>query len=326
MTPSEKCRLYHDLGELIKSGMTLTRAVEKLSKHSRGRTQAFLDRLSPRLLKGEPLSEALQNEPEIEPMEGALFSASEHAGRLERGFQMASEYYGALAEAKRRVLQKITYPLFVAHLAIVAFSIAGSIGRPEGLSGAGRSMLIGVVSLWGVILVASVIVSLVRRRAQQSVAFDRSVGLIPIIGGMRRALALSRFSAAYDMQLAAGVNVLGALTASGDASASANFRRATGDAVEMVRSGEPVSTALVSTRAFPERVIRAFAVGEETGRLEEELRKVSDEYRKIGLGKLDLLSEWIPKIIFLCVAVMIGWKVVSFYSGYVQNLGKLMGN
>jgi type II secretory pathway component PulF len=168
------------------------------------------------------------------------------------------------------------------------------------------------------------IIKLIRKRAAHSVAFDRSLGLIPLIGGMRRDLALSRFTAAYDMQLEAGVNVLGALEASGKASASAAYRAATEKAVIDVRSGEPVSTALTATRAFPERFLRAFMVGEESGRLDQELRSLSEEYRIGGLRKLESLSAWLPRLIFNAVAVMVGWKVISFYIGYLDTVRQIL--
>src|SRR5688572_8902197 len=102
MTPGEKCRLYQDLGELIQSGMSLPRAVEKLSQHSRGRTHSLLRRMSKRLSDGEPFSDVIRSEKEIEPVDSALFAASERAGRLERGLKMAGDYYAALAEARKR--------------------------------------------------------------------------------------------------------------------------------------------------------------------------------------------------------------------------------
>jgi type IV pilus assembly protein PilC len=185
-------------------------------------------------------------------------------------------------------------------------------------------MLTGFAVLWGVILGGWLLITAIRRQAARNVMLDRSLGLIPIIGGMRRDLALSRFSAAYDMQLEAGVNVLGALEASGRASASASLREATGRAVADVRSGEPVSTALTATRVFPERFLRAFMIGEESGRLDQELRSLSDEYRVGGLRKLEALSEWVPRMIFIAVAVMVGWKVFSFYAGYLESVQQII--
>ena len=115
--------------------------------------------------------------------------------------------------------------MFIAHLAIVAFSVTKLMG-PGGVESVFSSMIWGFACLWGGLILGSFLISAIRRSAARNAVLDRSLGLIPVIGGLRRDLALSRFSAAYDMQLEAGVNVLGALEASGRASASASYRDA----------------------------------------------------------------------------------------------------
>ena len=324
MHPRDKARLYHDLGELIKSGMTLPRAVEKLANHSGGAPRRALRGISRGLAQGETLAGALPGQPGINELDAALFAASERAGKLERGFALAAEYYNALAEARSRILQKIAYPVFILHFAVVALSIPRAFGPGGGMDQVLQSILIGFAVLWAVIAAVWLLVAAIRRQAEQSVALDRSVGLIPLIGGMRRDLALSRFTAAYDMQLEAGVNVLGALEASGRASASASYRAATARALHGVRSGETVYSALTATRAFPERLLRAFMIGEESGRLDQELRALSEEYRAGGLRKLEALSDWFPRLIFITVLIALAWKIVSFYMGYLNTVQEII--
>jgi type II secretory pathway component PulF len=324
MNPRDKSRLYHDLGQLIRSGMTLPRAVEKLAEHSRGRARSLLHGIGAGLAKGDTVAEAVARLPQINELDTALFAASERAGKLDRGFDLAADYYNALAEARSRILRKTAYPLFVLHLGVVAFSLTRLMGTNGSIQSAGEGMLIGFACLWGALLLGGLLIGAIRRKASRNVALDRSLGMIPLIGGMRRDLALSRFSAAYDMQLEAGVNVLGALEASGRASASANYRDAVDKALPDVRSGGSVSAALVGTRAFPDRLIRAFMVGEESGQLDHELRAVSEEYRSGGLRKMEMLSEWIPRFIFIAVAVWIGWQTISFYMGYVKGIQEII--
>ena len=318
MRPKDKARLYHDLGELIRSGMALPRAVEKLGQHSRGAAGRTLEGIGAVLASGGTLTDALRGEREISEMDAALLSACERAGKLERGFALAAEYYGALAEARSRIWQKAAYPLLVAHVAVVAFSVVRLM--KGSISDVGQAMLLGFGCLWGAIFFGSMLVGFIGRQAARHAALDRSLGMIPVIGSMRSDLALSRFSAAYDMQLEAGVNVIGALEASGRATASARYRDAVDKALPEVRSGESVSTALVATRAFPERLIRAFLVGEESGRLDQELRNVSEEYRIGALRKLDLLSEWVPRIFYLIVVVVVAWQIIEAYTGYFRTI------
>ena len=198
MHPRDKARLYHDLGELIKSGMTLPRAVERLAAHSSGAPRRTLRGIARGLAQGETLAGTLPGQPGINELDAALFAASERAGKLDRGFALAAEYYGALAEARSRILQKTAYPLFIAHFAVVALSIPGALGSNGGVDRILKSIFSGFAILWAVIIVVWLLVTAIRRQAAQNVALDRSVGLIPLIGGMRRDLALSRFTAASD--------------------------------------------------------------------------------------------------------------------------------
>lgn len=325
MHPREKSRLYHDLGELIHSGMPLPRAVERLASHSNGATRRILKGISAGLSRGQTAGESLSGQPGINGLDAALLTASERAGKLDRGFKLAADYYEALAEARSRILRKVAYPIFIAHFAVIVFTFVRTISTGASFISAVPSILMGLAILWAVIIGIWGLVHIVRQQAASSVPLDRSLGCIPVIGGMRRDLALSRFSAAYDMQLEAGVNVFGALEASGQACASASYQAATKRALDSVRSGETVSAALTSTRVFPERFLRAFVVGEETGRLDQELRNISEEYRIGGLRKLEILSEWIPRMIFITIVVAVGWQVVSFYAGYIKGLQDILG-
>jgi type IV pilus assembly protein PilC len=324
MHPRDKARLYHDLGEMIRSGVTLQRAVERLSNHSRGPAGRVLRGIGAGIARGDTLADTLPHQPGINELDAALFAASERSGKLDRGFALAEGYYAALAEARSRVLSRIAYPLFLAHFAVVAMS--APVFVTNGANAGLRSIFTGLAVLWGVIVAGWAVITAIRHQAERSIAVDRSLGFIPIIGGMRRDLALSRFSAAYDMQLEAGVNVFGALEASGRASASASYRAAATRALADVRSGETVCSALTATRAFPERFLRAFMVGEESGRLDQELRALSEEYRVGGLRKLEALSEWIPRLVMITVFLLIAWKVVSAYFGYLKGIQDIVGS
>jgi hypothetical protein len=37
-----------------------------------------------------------------------------------------------------------------------------------------------------------------------------------------------------------------------------------------------------------------------------------------------MLSEWIPRFIFIAVAVWIGWQVISFYVGYIKGIQEII--
>ena len=321
MNPREKARLYHDLGQLIRSGTSFPKAIETLSPHTRGNARSALAAVKTALARGVTVAEALTaGAPFIAPLEAGMFTASDRAGRLENGLAHASEYYGALAEARSRMWSRAAYPLFVLHIGFIALSLPIIFAPGGGAEAFVKTITIAAACLWLAILGGGFLFGALLSAAAQNVALDRLFRSIPVLGKLRRSFALSRFCAAYNLQLDAGVNVLASLEVAGRASSSAVIRAAADEALPSVRAGGKVGAALVATRKFPEPFARAFTVGEETGQLDQELRRLSDEYRLSALRGVETISDWIPKLLYLAILIYLGWRIISFYQGYFKGI------
>ncbi|MEQ1853101.1 MAG: type II secretion system F family protein, partial [Chthoniobacteraceae bacterium] len=284
-----------------------------------------LARLKAALERGDTVAEALAaGAPFIAPLEAGMCTASDRAGRLESGLAHASEYYAALAEARSRMWSRSAYPLFVLHIGFVALSLPAIFAADGGIDAFLKSLGVAVGALWFTILVAGVILRALLAAAHTSTTLDRLLRSIPLLGKVRRAFALSRFCAAYNLQLDAGVNVLASLDIAGRASGSAIIRSAAEAALPAVRAGGKAGAALIATGAFPEPFARAFTVGEETGGLDHELRRLSDEYRSSALRGLETVADWAPKIVYLVILVYLAWQIVGFYQGRMRDFRNLL--
>ena len=327
MNPREKARLYHELGQLIRSGTPFPRAIGTLAPHTFGHARAALAAVKKALDGGSTVSEALTaGAPFIAPLEAGIFNASDRAGRLESGLAHATEYYAALGEARSRMWNRVAYPLFVLHIGFFALSLPVIFAPTGGMDAFLVAVAIKIGALWIAIITGGMLLRAVVAAAAHNVALDRALRSIPVFGNLRRSFALSRFCAAYNLQLDAGVNVLASLAAAGGASASAVIRSAADEALPAVREGGGVGAALIATRAFPEPLARAFAVGEETGRLDEELRRLADEYRLSALRGVEAVAEWIPKLLYVGILIYMGWQIVRFYQGYFKGMQDVLGN
>ena len=160
--------------------------------------------------------------------------------------------------------------------------------------------------------------------ARGSSFFDSILRNLPVIGTLRRAFAMSRFCAAYNMQLDAGINVYSSLDASARASGSAVVSDASQKAARVVADGLSVADGIAPTGAFPEPVVRAFLIGEQTGRLDQELARLAAEYRESALRRLATITEWFPRIVYIVIALYIGWTIIRSYLGYFQMLNDVM--
>src|SRR5262245_57202054 len=132
MRSREKALLFHELAQMLRAGIPLTRAVEKLIPLNRGASRSALHRIAAALAAGGTTQEALSAPPELQGLDAAVLAASDKAGRLDKGLEQAAAYYESLAEARSRLLVKVAYPIFILHFAGLAFAVPLLFGENGG--------------------------------------------------------------------------------------------------------------------------------------------------------------------------------------------------
>ncbi len=318
----EKQSLYHSLGQLVRSGVTFPAALQKLAPTSRGRLRSLLVRLNRSIEGGSTVAEAFAAQrPVVTEMEAGIVAAVERAGRLDRGLTQLAEYFGALEAARTSAWKKATYPIFVLHFGILTMGVSTlvSAGLPAYLRETGSLLLL----VYAVAMLLAIAVPVLSEAGARSALLDSLLRWVPMIGAIRRNFAISRFCSTYEMQLGAGVNVMDSLKAAGRASRSGLVAQTVARAIPDVLRGEQVGALLARGNAFPETMLRDFSVGEQTGRLDEELARLTDEHRKIALSKLDSLAEWLPRLLYLGVVGYLGYRIVGFYAGYLHQVEEI---
>ena len=126
------------------------------------------------------------------------------------------------------------------------------------------------------------------------------------------------------MQLNAGISVFLNLEASGRASGSPVIQAACATVAKVISEGGSTSDGLTATGVFPEAVVRAFCVGEETGDLNRELTLIAAQYQQAGLRRMELLAEWLPKGLLILTYADIGWGILSYYANYYRTIGSML--
>ena len=107
------------------------------------------------------------------------------------------------------------------------------------------------------------------------------------------------------------MNIIDALIAAGQSSRSGSIRAAVDAAVPEVRGGAQVGPLLAASGAFPEEIMQAIIVGEETGKLDEELSRLATELRQEALDRLETLADWLPKLLYVCIVLYMGWRILG---------------
>jgi type IV pilus assembly protein PilC len=321
----EKQSLYHSFERLIRSGITFGKALESLSKTTRGKSKQAVLRLKERILAGDTIADAFTHlRPGISDMEIGIISAVERTGRLDHGFAQLAEYFGALDQARGNVLKGSAYPIFVLFLGVLVTNIK-VLFTGGGLNAYVRNTLITFGIFVGAGLVIAVTAYLLNKAAARNAAIDSVLLRLPLLGKMRRAFALSRFCATFEMQLDAGVNILDGLEAADKASQSGMIRAAVEAGIPKIRTGIQPSQLLAESNVFPNDMVQAYTVAEETGELEHELKRLALEYRAESFNRLEILAEWIARLLYLAVLLYVGYGIIDLYRSYLTAALKMGG-
>jgi len=273
--------------------------------------------------RGKTVAEACAAaQPTIGAMEGAILTAVERAGSLDRGLEQLAAHFGALAEARGKVITKLAYPAFVLFLGVALLNAPKLVS--EGVEAYLRATGIVLGVIVGAVVVVLFLRSIIAEAATFSSLAERLVRAVPLVGGMQRAFAMSRFCLAYDLQLEAGINTFDALKAGANASRSGMVRAAVRRALPDLRGGAQAGPLLARGDAFDPAVVQGILVGEESGRLDRELQRLAEEQRTIAFARLEALAEWGPRLLYLAVLGYVGWGIIQLYRGYLGQVQKII--
>ena len=325
----QKQTLYHELGQFLRSGIPLPEAVEALAPEvGRGPVRQVLERLLAMFLQGESVPGAFaQLRPAVGEMEVALIGASNNSGRLEQAFSYLDGYFGTLIDMRSQVFKQLLWPLVQLHIGILLMTGVGQFATTQTFDAQSYltqcAKLFGV--LYGTVLVLWVVVDAFLGAARRSTVADSFLNALPLVGKVLRNLALARFCAVYEMQLQAGINLVDGLRAAADSSNSARLRNAIEQAQPRILQGASLSAALGTNTVFPAALRRSFRIGEDTGSLDEDLRRWADYYQTAAVGALRSLGAWLGRIINLLVVVYVGYLIVQTYSAiFTSTYGKIL--
>lgn len=320
----EKQLFYDQLGQLLRAGLSIGPALTKLALTARGSVSSLIRGVQRELERGEPIGDAFRKaRPALSEMEQATIAGHARSGQLVAGCAQLSSYFGAMHAARAAVRARMAYPLFILCFGVLILRapLLVTHGVEAYLKATGT--VLGIFA--ATVVVMAVLVPLLRDAGTFMPMLDDLLRDLPFVGKIRTAFAVSRFCSTYNMQLDAGVNVMDSLSEASRASRSGLIHLAVKRALPELRRGAQAGEQLARTpAAFPKDMLSAIIVAEETGRLDQTLTRLAEEYRAEGFRRIDIAAEWIPRLIYLSIVLYLGWQIVMLAAGYVRQLDSLM--
>jgi type IV pilus assembly protein PilC len=325
-TPGQLTRrseYYYQISQFLSAGVDLRNALQHLLKNATSRVYRDLSQhLLGNIESGCTFSESLSSAPHAPPVfDLALLQAGEQSGRLDRAFRLLADHYRKQAELLRQSIVSLAYPLFLLHFAVFIFpfpelfltgNVAGYLGKVARV----------LVPLYGIALVILIATHGERGGAWRAL-MERVSAMVPLWGGARRAMALTRLSASLEGLLSAGVNIVEAWPLAAAASGSPQLIRVVDSWKPLLEAGKTPGELVNNARCFPDIFRGQYLAGEVSGQLDENLERLRDYYQAEATRKSEALAQWVPRLVYLVIALSIAYRIVQFWSGYFNRISEI---
>ena len=142
-------------------------------------------------------------------------------------------------------------------------------------------------------------------------AFDKFMLKMPVFGVLKEKVIITEFARTLSLLLSAGVSLINALRIVSEAIESINYRDSLEAVAKKVEKGVPMSQALSTNEIFPPILYQMASVGEETGKLDEILLKLSIYFETESEQAVKNLTTALEPAIMIILGLSVGVMVVA---------------
>ena len=320
------------LAAMLSSGMPLVQSIIALEEQTENKSfQEVLNGVRTRVEGGAMYSDALAHYPQIfDELYVNMMRAGETGGMLSETCDRVSGFLEASNKLRAKVKSAMMYPSVVMCVALVICTaliifivpvfagMFGSFGKdlPKPTQ-ALLDLSNFVKAYWYIVLaVVSSSVYSIRRYAQTekgAYTIDQLTLRIPMIGMLARKIAITRFASTFAQLISSGVPIIQAMSIVGVATGNKVIGKAILDARADVEQGNTISATLKNNKEFPSMLIHMLSAGEQTGKMEEMLSKLSEFYQEEVDTMLDGLASMLEPLLMVVIGVMIGGIVLCMF-------------
>ena len=315
---------------MVGAGLPVTDSLSILKLQSKTSLQPIVSQILSDIEDGESLSSALAKHPGIfSPAYIALIKAAELGGVLDTVLGRLADNLEKNEEFKGKVKGALIYPIIIiiGMFAVGVLMMVFVIPRLLGLYaefGAELPLPTKVLMFisgllaktWPLILITVFLgiwgFTIYKRNPQGKKKIDEMLFKIPILGELSRQVILTELTRTISLLVGTGVSILEALSVTVEVVPNAVISDALKDASKEIEKGFPVAYSFAKhPEAFPYLLSQMVAVGEETGKMQEVLEKVSKVFETESDQMVKALTAAVEPIVMILLGLGVAFLVVS---------------
>jgi type II secretory pathway component PulF len=320
MDANTKRTLYRQLGTLLASGFNISGALQHLSKNSTSDVSYTASKLYSGITKGNTLTRQMRLlSPDIfTEFEIGVIEAGENSGSLTESLASLAEYFEFMTGIKNKMLSGLTYPVILLHLAILIPAVPALF-----LQGIGAFLIKVFPPLFLIYLLFFSVIFFFRHSKNSTELTEKKDNLIlkmPFFGKLFMKIEVIRFLRAFVALYTAGAGIVRGVEIAAETVGNTIIKNDIKTVLPLLRKGSMLSEVFCGKRWFPVVVCDMLRTGEVSGTIEETLKRVSDYLKDEVNVTVEQILKVLPVVVYLLVALYIGYIVISFYARYIGML------
>lgn len=320
------------LATMIDAGLAMVQCLQALAEQTNNKAMRDVIRdICARVEAGDSFSEALQKHPKVfNRLYVSMVSAGEKGGLLAEILSRLATYLENTARLRKKVKSAMMYPTVVTVVAIgitifllvKVIPVFGDIYTGFGSKlPAPTQFLIDLSNIVKAYFLLMILVGggtvygwlhFIKTKPGRQFWDARRIKL-PIFGAIAHKICLARFTRTFASLVRSGVPILEVLQIVSQTVGNVIMERAIKEASVNIERGESISAALGKHTIFPSMIVRMITAGEQTGKIDNMLERVSDFLDEEIETTLSGITSLIEPILIVFLGVVVGGMVICMF-------------
>ena len=330
MTFGDLIFFTRQLSSMLSSGLTLMQALQVLKNQTQKHSMnELISGVIADVESGSTLSIALEKHPKFfSPIYIALIRTGESSGLLDKVLARLAENLEKEEKLKQTIEGALMYPVIVLVMMIAVITIMMIFVIPQLSSLYGNlnielpfTTLVVValseftVAYWPVVLIASVGGFYGFRKWYKTESgrsfVDGNIIKIPVFGKLLLQATTAEFTRTFGLLIGSGSLIVDSLLRTADIVGNVHFKLAIKLVAQRVEKGISVGDALEASPIFPPMVVEMVKIGEQTGKLDESLLRVSEYFEREVEQSVKTLTTLMEPLIMVFLALGVGFLIFA---------------
>lgn len=318
------------LASMLASGLTLIQALSILKDQTQNAQMAevILSIVSD-IEEGKPFSKALEKYPKVfSPIYIALIQAAEASGLLDKVLFRLAENLEKQQKLKGTIKGALTYPAIVISGMVIVMIIMMVFVIPQ-LTVLYNNLNIPlplptqvVVSIsniliffWpfiiGLVVLGGIAFNRWNKTESGRLIIDDAKLRLPLVGSLLRQTILTEFTRTLGLLIGSGTLIVGAISQTAETTGNVLFKNAIEALSNRVEKGMGVGDAMSYSPLFPPILTQMVKIGEQTGKIDESLLKLSEYFEREVDQKTKALTTAMEPIILIVLGACVAFLIIS---------------